>query len=303
MKLSRLLLALLLAVTGAQSHAGLFEDPGMGADCLKRFSKAWCVFNAANMSKDLHDMSRDSFAKEAGTGSSGLVDLAMLGATAGGAFKTTFGLTRGLDVGMLFVNFLLAGSSLVVGDNRALAWMPKELASSSEEARVLFSEMVLKATIESFDGYVISEHITSVRVKSDRYNIWRDDFKTLILKGKDCEKIRCELLHPIVVGTPAVGKAPKWLGGYDAWVFERHAAPRLLHLRVGDEYVTKQYAGALSEKLPEWAFLQITPETRFPDGAILNRGLKIPLVYNKGKAHAMVFPEIEFTESRVEASR
>jgi len=303
MSLLRHLLALLLAVTGAQSHAGLFEDPGMGADCLKYYSKAWCVLNAANMSKDLHDMSRDSFVKEAGIGSNGLVDLAMLGATAGGAFKTTFGLTRGIDVGMRFVNFLLSGKPAVVGQSRALAWMPKELATSSEEARVLFSEMVLKATIESFDGYEVSDNIAPLRLKSDPYTIWRNEYRAFGLKGRDCETTRCSLVKHNFVGTPAIGKAPKWLGGYDAWVFERHAAPSLLDLRVGDEYITKQYVGVLSGKLPQWVFLQITPETMFADGTPVNRGLKMPLIYNNGRAHAMVFPEIEFTESKVEAGR
>lgn len=303
MSLSRHLLALLLAVTGAQSYAGLFEDPGMGADCLKRFSKAWCVFNAANMSKDLHDMSRDSFAKEAGIGSNGLVDLAMLGATAGGAFKTTFGLTRGLDAGMLFVNFLLSGRPAVVGRSRALAWMPKELAASSEEARALFSEMVLKATVESFEGYEISDHLMSLALKSDNYSIWRTEYRALNLKGRDCERTRCDLVNRNDGGNPKFGKAPKWLGGYDAWVFERFTAPSLWDFRVGDEYVARQYVGVLSGRLPEWVFLQLTPETNLTDGTFINRGIKMPLVYNKGKAHAMVFPEIEFIESKVEAGR
>lgn len=97
---------------------------------------------------------------------------------------------------------------------------------------------------------------------------------------------------------PREGKAPEWLGGYKAWVFEFKSGPSMHELWTGEAYESVRYASALSRLLPEWVFLSLSPEHGYSGEAnarpvTFNAGLRMPLVMNKGQAWLPVFPELE----------
>ena len=121
------------------------------------------------------------------------------------------------------------------------------------------------------------------------------------ISGGDCDRSECLLVRlrhrmaDFYVYMRAVEqKAPEWLGGYKAW-FISGALPS--ELRVDGDYVSQLFAAKLSTHLPAWFYLSATPETttgNLSGKVILNKGQKLPVLFNQGKAMATVFPELEF---------
>lgn len=290
------------------AHAGLFSADGMDKNCLEEHSKAWCVWDAAKMSKDTSDIPQKKFQASYEKQGGNIADIGMALATNQGWLPPTrepLGLGKGVQAGMFLLGFLLQGGTRATSNgNTAIAWMPIEMASTEEEARRKLNELMLNAAAQSMPGYKLTPGIFPLF--SDAYTSLNGIFDSgWSVTGKDCDSVTCRLI-PIrgasnfldgefyTRRTPNKGEAPKWMGGYKAWVFDFHHSGVVPDLMVGEkDSMTYKIAKVLSQRLPDWAFLSISDQTKEYRGKVINRGVTLPLIVNKGNFYAPIFPEVD----------
>lgn len=266
---------------------------------------AWCVWDASNTRGPLKDIPRNKLipasahANKNGTGEQ-LVDLAVAGATAGGLLNAAPGLSRGADVTMILLGALLGDGQSRVGRNDLLAWMPADLAGTADEALALYEKTVLDATKNAFPGCTFVDVTLPPQPANTAYSLMRKDLKGYLLTGDACAFDGRTLAQMrdgryFNDGTVAkAGKAPGWLGGYQAWTFN-FPSMRILELIEGDRYASWRYVPALSKHLPPWVFVTLSAENASL-GVQMNIGLKLTLVYNEGRATAAIFPDSELVD-------
>jgi len=295
---------LLLIAFASQSHAGLFgRADGMKKDCMEQHSRAWCLLDAVNMSDKVDDFSKVDAMKELGTAGNVLVSGAMIGtAVATNFFTPTYGLTKGQNITGMLLTVLTNGRPAIVGSDSAFAFMPIEMAENSEAAGILMYKMINDMAIKSFDGFSLIDATFSYPPENQQYSLdEREQYVGYVIRGGACEAVNCRLTRfRIFRGSyshikPSEGVAPDWMGGYKAWVFEKGSSIAIPALSVGNEFNALIYAKTLSKNLPEWVYISVTPQYKFKDIS-RNAGLTIPLIYNKGKAMTIVFPEIDIED-------
>jgi hypothetical protein len=253
------------------------------------------------------DIRKRDVAKALQGGTSGpsaetVIDVAMIGATLAGAFTVAPGFTSPGEAAMLALNVLFsANTPRIAKENVVFGWMPYEMAATPETAAEKALELVDVATRAAFKGYALETVTVAATKDAGGYSLDRFEYLAYAVKGGDCSDADCVLLqvrpsgmrdYYVVVSRPVEQKAPEWLGGYRAWLIK---GVLFRELRVNGDYVSQLYAGKLSRELPNWLYLSLAPEGNFISAfAPLNKGQKLPLLYNEGKPMATVFPEIEF---------
>ena len=296
MKMLKVFFALVLLIVGFGANAGLFgpsEFDGMGSKCMEKHSKAWCVWDAAEISKGVKDFDgkslADSFSKKPDSGTVD-VSMALLDTQNFMRLKTdVFGMHG--DVGMILLNALMHSKPLALNSNRIFSWMPIEMAKNPEEAGALMESILLNATKSAMDGKLINEVKSNISEKKDLYT-WE-------VVGGDCDKVKCTMsnIYEVeyvnkVIRIPSKGKAPAWMGEYDAWVFDKSSGTMPYELVINGVRSTPTYITELSKKLPSWVFVSICPELMFY-GKAYNKGVTVPFVFNQGEPFAPVFPEVK----------
>lgn len=298
-----------LAVTSLSAHAGLFgpdEKEGAKEACFKRHSRAWCTYDAADLSKNLKDLRQADVLKAMKGSSSGpsaetVIDVAMIGATLAGAFTVAPGFTSPGEAAMLALNLLFRTNvPHIAKQNFVFGWMPYEMASSPQEAAEKALEIFDQATLATFKHYSLQSVTIASPLDPRPYSLDRFETLAYTIKGGDCDSSDCSLvglrqrMADYYAYLRAVEqKAPEWLGGYKAW-FISGAPP--LELRVNGDYVSQLSAAKLSAQLPAWFFLSATSEAttgNLSATVVVNKGQKLPLLFNQGKAMATIYPEME----------
>jgi hypothetical protein len=209
---------------------------------------------------------------------------------------------KGGTVGMCLLGSILKnGPPGVVRSKVISGCMPIELANTPEEAGTLLSKIIEDATKE---------------VMKDRLGeAFEADFKTYKTHkeygwkgtGDPCDQIECKLsvvrtTRPSDKAKGTKGKAPEWLGGYDAWIFDYYGGQSIFELTEDGNHVSPKYIPALAKLMPDWAFLSMSSEdSRYPKK--YNAGVPFPVIFNKGEILVPVFPAIQTTELQKEASK
>jgi len=273
--------------------------------CLKDHSRAWCIYDAAGKAKVLKDTSRRDVERQlqanAGEngGGIGILDVAMLGGTAAGFFRPPPGFSAGGAAGMLLLG-LLAGDAKPENthSNFLFGWMPYELAATPQEVIRKVLGLVEAANQKVFAAFTFEEITVPAQREAGEYSLDRLEYPALLVKGGECDEAECILVqHRMRYGdylyfrTPKERTAPEYLGGYKAWYVE--ALP-FRELRINGTFVSQSYLGRASKELPAWLFVSVTSQST---GDLylrdINKGQKIPLLFNEGRPMATIFPEME----------
>lgn len=286
---------------------GAGQRTGAKEDCTKRYSKAWCVWDAANMSEKLEDVPRSKLEKSLQDGGIPLVDLSYAAGIATGVLPPPKFGTKWTELSMVLLGMLLERKPPVIGFNKVLAWMPYEMASSPDEAEEVLAKLLAQSTKAALPEYRFELSVRRVRPAAEKTSLsasW-DEYQGWEMVGPDCPPGQCWLWNQWVGNSrperPREGRAPDWMGGYRAWVFDLRSGPSMFELWTGSSYESMRYASALSRVLPEWAFLSITPEHQIPSGqnrppVVFNAGVRMPIVMHRGQSLLPVFPEINVTD-------
>lgn len=321
----RVSVALVLCIMGSAAQANLFGTPaGMKKDCLEKNSKAFCVIDAGGLSHGIKDVSKEKVVKAlnaapaSGTGASAGQVADLLGAV--GAFTHVWTnkpplVGNAAEGGLFLLSLFLQGRSQIEGLNQVVAWMPYEMAGTREEAWLLMADLMEEATKKSFEGMDIRDETRlDPRGKTSAYNLetagWEQSVK--VMHQGPCGQTNCMLSAIkaprdargtfVTISPPREGTAPEWAGGGKAWVF-RSAFPR--DLWIGNELMTHRYVGDLSRNLPTWAYVVASAEARWRfdelSGIVVNKGMKLPLVFHQGKPMAMIFPEFDLEQASVKS--
>ena len=298
--------AALLTLASLPAQAFLFGDGQRGGarkECLQRHSKAWCVLDAADMSHKLEDVPRDRLDKALKDSGLSAVDIAYTVGVGTGLLAPAAFMTKWTDISMFLIGSLLEKGPAVVGFNKVLAWMPREMAGSPEAAEELMHQMLFKATREALQPYAFepsTRHYNPNRPRDFGQLTWHEQ-PGWELTGPDCPAGQCWLWNQRVghprFERPREGPAPEWLGGYRAWVFDLRSGPSIHELWTGQAYESIRYVSALSRQLPAWAYLSITPEHVHVSGTgrpplRFNPGVRMPMVMHQGQTLLPVFPEV-----------
>ncbi len=295
------LIGVILVGAAIQANAGLFGlgvPDGMKMDCLEKHSKAWCIWDAAGVSRGTKDMKRDeamaSFGKSKNSGN---LELGMAALSTFDFMQTKADLFgKGGGIGMLLLGSVVkGGSAAVVGSNQVYGWMPIEMAKTPEDAGKLLKTIIADATKEAMGdrlGDYFEEPV------GDGF-ITKKGWK---LKGDSCNN-GCEIYNRSYknngverVSKAEKGKAPEWMGGYDAWVFGDYGSQNVFELQENGTMMTHKYVLNLSTLLPSWAFVSVSSQFEW-EGKIHNSGISIPLVVNNGEVMMPIYPEIKLTVS------
>jgi len=301
----------MLTASAFSAQAGLFgsdEREGATEACFKRQSRAWCAYDAANLSTNVRDMRRGDVVKalkgdSPTIGGETVVDIGMMGATLAGVFSSGPGFTNAGDAAMIALNMLVRTNIPTIAKaNFVFGWMPYEMAANAEEAASKAVEMTGAAARAVFKDYVLEPVTLAVPRDASAYSLDRLEYLAHVVRGGDCDKAECILVQDRIrmpdyyatIGRAVEQKAPEWLGGYKAWFFHGQL---VRELRVNGDFVSQLYAAKLSAELPKWSFVSVTPQSNL-QGALprLNRGQRLSLLFNQGKPMATVFPELEFRD-------
>lgn len=306
--LSFSVLAAALAPTIA--HAGLFGNTGDEQDCPKYRSRGWCILDSADLSKDVSDVRLEEFKRALAKNGidyqkSDIPTLLMMAGTSSGVFTPLGGVSKGFDLTMLALNLILNVRPPASTDSFVLAWMPAELAESPEEAKEIYWGELHSATLKAFNDHELQEISLPAEYYKSPYRIRTPLLFGYQVLGGDCNTKKCLLYSPYEwyteYPTPKRGKAPKWLGGYDAWIFQRWSAGHPMNLKVDEESFTANYTQKLSANLPAWAF--VSTGTEYKSGKMtINKGRSVIIVFNKGEPWPLIFPEPASTGTKVDAA-
>jgi len=276
------------------ANLGIGSRTGMATKCMEMHSKAWCVWDAANKSQGMKDFRPEDVAgvfKQ--RQESGGVELGMAALSTQDFMRSKADLFgKGGSVGMFLLGSILKGGQPgVVGSNRVYGWMPIELANTPEEAGALLSKIIEDATKEVMKdrlGEAFEFDVGTYKIHK-AYG-WR-------ISGDNCDQIECKLsiersTRESDKQKGAKGKAPEWLGGYDAWIFDYYGGQSIFELTEDGNHVSPKYIPSLAKLMPDWAFLSMSSEdSRYPKK--YNAGVPFPVIFNKGEMLIPVFPAIQ----------
>lgn len=319
----KFLLSALLTLWLGSANAGLFGDStpqGMQSDCPKTQSRAWCLLDAVNLSKNLSDISQNKFldSMKSGPGANGVsleraLDVTMITGTAKGWIAPAPGLGRGFSTFALLTGLLSSDRPVIDGANFVLGWMPLDQATDRAEANYKFfaviNEAVAKVTGKpvEIDG-TISTHTGFGRPQyslnsTDRDFQWIDE--KWCAGAKDCRLVSSRR-SSYGVATLQPGPAsdvPAWIAaGKKGWLVRT-----LLPEPVSDLSYSKSagFLQAVSANLPAWSYIISAAES--PGKAIsfivLNKDQALPIVYNNGKPMIPVFPEVDVSTAPAAPAR
>jgi len=170
--------------------------------------------------------------------------------------------------------------------NQILAWMPKDMAASGEDAMDKVEAMIQGAVMKVLTKNGYSYH---------------DRLKLNFIQGGECSPnrrspsacyfgvYRPEWVLPFHMGKASAataGKAPSFVdkSGSDVWQFSKYKTS--LGMSVRGPVAQQRFLEQVSALLPGWVYLYISPLAEVhnsTDGGIVNKG--VPRVYNKGETH------------------
>lgn len=289
-----------MVLVSTQASAGLFGRDGDSEECLKSHSRAWCTLDAAKMTMlGLKDVNGNDLKKQIDVGGN---ESAWWygGAVAGlgsGFFKPAPGLSSGTEIGVLVLR--LIGGSLspeALGWNGVFGWMPLSEAASEEEARSKAADQMRDSILQLFSQYSMELEWEPTEEQKAEYTIDGKGRPVYVLKGGDCDQKVCRLSIMNYWGATQKVKRPDWLGGGEAWGVAvgygvRGASLAPWKLTIDGVDSTASYLQNLSAKLPEWAYVWVSPEVKKRWGKV-NVGQRIPGLYSKGEFMPLVFPEV-----------
>jgi hypothetical protein len=311
MKLSKYLILGLGLGLATGASAGWFSDqPGMKQKCMEDHSFAWCMLDAASLSKGVGDYPKESFYKNMGsTKLESAVDVGMFTGAVTGMLNTP-GISKGFNASTILLGMLMNSSPRIVGENLVVAWMPAEMAPNGYEARKLLRRMIFEATKESFPNATL-ELLTF----GGEYSLTSTYYTGYALDHDSCGSSKCYLarVRNHIDGknglnnlSSAAGDvyAPEWLGGGKAWIIQDYMLELAVeNAKANTELVTSRYAQVFSKHLPKWVFVSTSPEANMKGTNVkINRGQGLPIIYNEGKAYLPIFPEIKVAENEKIAS-
>jgi hypothetical protein len=263
---------------------------------------AWCVMQAGKLAKGIADVSdKDAAAAQKAAGPGWYI-----GAGAGTAtrfWKPAPGFSRGGEIGLLVLSWLFQPSSLpqIPGLNVMVGWMPTGLAPTASDANRLAQGILMDAIHKTFEGSTLTLVTGEFEARSREYAD-RIDRVGYRIEGGKCAEHVCTLWQwkaahnsqGIADTRSEPGKAPWFLGGYDAWAFE---GPRghitMWQLVIDGRWVTHQIAREFSANVPAWMYVITSAEFKAETLKLrFNEGSALTLVHHQGKTMLPVFPDL-----------
>lgn len=265
------------------------------SNCPDHHSRALCVARATSIAGPLGDAHPSDLAaaKTSATG-----DGLFYAGTAAGLGTKLFRPASSLETGFMLVGAiagLAAGDSPVLGRNQTVGWMPADSATSQADAVSKAQVLLVQAMKQSFPGAeIVVYEPDAARAQADAGAVVR--FR---VKGGICEGHTCVLVPPhtadkpnvVLTGTAVIGKAPDFAGGGDAYVFAGAGAIPVWPLVVDGKIMTHLYMQELTRNLPPWMYAVASPQRKMAGGRLLNEGMTMPLMFNRGETLYFAFPE------------
>lgn len=204
--------------------------------------------------------------------------------------------------------------------SRLIAWMPRDMARTPEEAQTRMTE-ILSSAIRS--AAAETKWPTGKRVAPENIQVQKDPSKRVILvpiSGGECdnELIRC--MYPFFLGNkpPRASLAPEVLGGGEAYEFTaissidsttwssegrsyrelstpKREIPALDKVKTWRAVLPDvEFYSAISGRLPKWAYLYLTPaddRVSIPTEDGRRAFLRFPVMLHRGQAMFFIEPD------------
>lgn len=266
--ISLMILLLALCLGGCASPKPYVSNPKM--------SEAQNIIKAAGMVHNLDIVAPDN--GSLATNVAGAVTHSM---SHGGSLLASAGLRGGVS----FLGGLVLGSRDPEAYSKIVAWMPKEMATSPEEAKGKMDSMLSAALWDALketpfpDGY------------SPNKTAGTDTF---LIEGNGCvnKPNQGVCRYAFTVSAPEVLPAPDFLNGGESWAWTLHKWPIGLSPATfsGDRkphFPDYQVYEKMSAKLPEWVYIYLAPSFASWRVSVERPGgtygfLSMPVVLNKG---------------------
>ena len=204
--------------------------------------------------------------------------------------------------------------------SQLIAWMPRDMARTPEEAQTRMTE-ILSSAIRS--AAAETKWPTGKRVAPENIQVQKDPSKRVILvpiSGGECdsELIRC--MYPFFLGNklPRASLAPELLGGNEAYEFTatssidsatwssegrsyrelsapKREVPALDKVKTWHPVLPDvEFYSAISSRLPKWAYLYLTPaddRVSIPTEDGQRAFLRFPVMLHQGQAMFFIEPD------------
>lgn len=266
---TRLFVALLALAAGVQAGE---------ADHVK--SEALQIVQAAHFKNKLRDTTAEDIAKNPPAPSQGSTGAAvgLAAGTATGVFSALPGLSKGLSTGLSVANAIETFPKFdIVRTARLIAFMPKEMAATADEAREKMVEILLTAAKAAMPNASVELVLTPPKSREQNY---------LAVVRPGCVDCRMFIKPLEEYVRPKLQKTPQFLGGVDevwAWGEANKQGDGLLSGYPWEEKsMTPEERQtlliALSAHLPAWASIYTPPDAeRLAPYAQVLRGGQVKL--------------------------
>ncbi|MHB1141425.1 MAG: hypothetical protein ACYC1T_06695 [Sulfuricaulis sp.] len=203
--------------------------------------------------------------------------------------------------------------------SRLIAWMPRDMARTPDEAQMKMTEL-LSSAIKS--AAAETAWPAGMRVVPENIQVQKDPSKRVIIvpvSGGKCddELIRC--MYPFFLGNkpPRASRAPELLGGREAYEFTatssidsttwssegrsyrelstpKREIPALDRVKTWRPVLPDvEFYSAISSHLPKWAYLYLTPaddRVSIPTEDGQRAFLRFPVILHQGRAMFFIEP-------------
>lgn len=204
--------------------------------------------------------------------------------------------------------------------SRLIAWMPRDMARTPQEAQAKMTE-ILNSAIRS--AAAETKWPAGMRVAPEDIQVQKDPSKRVILvpiSGGECESELIRCMYPFFLGNklPRASRAPELLGGGDAYEFTagssidsatwssegrsyrelsgpKREIPALDKVKTWRPVLPDvEFYGAISSRLPKWAYLYLTPaddRVSIPTDDVRRAFLRFPVMLHQGQAMFFIEPD------------
>lgn len=169
--------------------------------------------------------------------------------------------------------------------NSLVAWMPRTMARTPEEAELKMDKIVKEAIEKGLADLNLEVKKRALSISYSKYIFDKDVFECF--KGWLVKECSVES----IIYTPISGIAPASISGknYSAFFFDPRATlySKIEIIQFSNKVPEKAIYAAISKHLPEWAMLYLAPkEVKQEDGS----RLPFPYILQQGKAELFIKP-------------
>jgi len=204
--------------------------------------------------------------------------------------------------------------------SRLIAWMPRDMARTPQEAQAKMTE-ILSSAIQS--AAAETKWPAGMRVVPENIQVQKDPSKRVILvplSGGECDRELIRCMYTFFLGSkpPRASRAPELLGGGEAYEFSaassidsttwssegrsyrelsapKREIPALDRVKTWRPVLPDvEFYSAISSRLPKWAYLYLTPaddRVSIPTENGRRAFLRFPVMLHQGQAMFFIEPD------------